>query len=370
MTPLALYSVLRREEALRAFADPRPLLVGPAGKVGWWISKDALVCFAVVARDYEVPGLSHFTTARRFEWASPVPGSSLPIELQAFKNGDRSLHVFVGRAADDAFTYIGESEPSYSGTIATWWSADFVLKRSVPVEILVRLGTLPPIESTEALEALLLSFDTLAPVDRLATIRAFVEYWWGPLRAEDGVPASELAGRELPDPLRWYLSIAGRRTDVFVQNRLLGLDQLTLKDDRLVFSYENQGVWEAATATLGEDPPVWARMVNAWVDQGVTLSSALLGLSMLDAIIRAPYGDWAFVVSEEDVAWLASHLEEVPGVGFHLEDLPSRYFVGEGAFAAVLETGDCGIRMYIGAKTDGAVSFLAERAGIWENERR
>jgi hypothetical protein len=99
----------------------------------------------------------------------------------------------------------------------------------------------------------------------------FVNTWWPPLRAQDQVSPAEIAAIEhrlelaLPQALREWYALAGRRCD-FIGNQdyLVPIDQLTIKDDVLVFCIENQAVidWGIRLEDIAqEDPPVvvdWA----------------------------------------------------------------------------------------------------------------
>ena len=108
---------------------------------------------------------------------------------------------------------------------------------------------------------------------RMLGLEQFIQRYLGPRRPEFGASADEVRSIEMPVPLRRFFGFAGRwpghnpRTPF--ANRFCMQDTLcaiaenqwapTLQnmDNRLVFLWENQGVWVAATEFAGDDPPVW-----------------------------------------------------------------------------------------------------------------
>jgi hypothetical protein len=108
---------------------------------------------------------------------------------------------------------------------------------------------------------------------RMSGLEHFLERYLGPRRPEFGVSADELRSIEMPAPLQRFFSFAGRwpghnpRSSAVnrfcMQDTLCaiaekqGAPMLQNMDDRLVFVWENQGVWVAATERTGDDPPVW-----------------------------------------------------------------------------------------------------------------
>jgi hypothetical protein len=107
----------------------------------------------------------------------------------------------------------------------------------------------------------------------MAGLEKFIERYLGPRRSEYGATEDELRGIEMPAPLRRFCRFAGRwpaqRPNSVYQNRFSVQDSLCAItntgcwpalhciDDLLVFVWENQGVWVAATERDGADPPVW-----------------------------------------------------------------------------------------------------------------
>src|SRR5689334_3003074 len=114
--------------------------------------------------------------------------------------------------------------------------------------------------------------DTSADV-RLSGLERLLERYLGPRQPEFGAPDDEVRSVEMPAPLQRFYRFAGRwpghNPQTPYANRFCMQDTLAgfvarehtpvfeLIDDRLVFVWENQGVWVAATDPSGVDPPVW-----------------------------------------------------------------------------------------------------------------
>jgi hypothetical protein len=108
---------------------------------------------------------------------------------------------------------------------------------------------------------------------RMSGLEHFLQRYLGPRRPEYGVPADELRSIEMPAPLQRFFSFAARWpghnpqsgfVNRFCMQDMLcaiaenqGAPMLQTMDNRLVFVWENQGVWVAATECAGDDPPVW-----------------------------------------------------------------------------------------------------------------
>jgi len=108
---------------------------------------------------------------------------------------------------------------------------------------------------------------------RMAALEQFLQRYLGLRRPEFGTPAQDIQSIEMPDPLLRFFKFAGRwpghnpRTPhanrFCMQDTLCAIQKnehaptLQLMDNLLVFVWENQGVWVAATQRVGADPPVW-----------------------------------------------------------------------------------------------------------------
>ena len=108
---------------------------------------------------------------------------------------------------------------------------------------------------------------------RMSGLEHFLQRYLGQRRPEFGASADELRAFEMPVPLQRFFSFAGRWpahnpqtpfVNRFCMQDMLGaiaenqwVPMLQSMDDRLVFVWENQSVWVAATECAGDDPPVW-----------------------------------------------------------------------------------------------------------------
>lgn len=143
--------------------------------------------------------------------------------------------------------------------------------------------------------------------DRLAILQRLVEFWHGPIRPEDGMSEGELTGIPIPLPLRWWYRWAGKRSEILSKQNWLFIPhdwerkrgQLTIKNGRLFFYAENQGVYQWSTLPQGDDPPVFGRYEGRgrWAKEGVTLSEHLILACLFEAVMcHAKY--------EASAAWL------------------------------------------------------------------
>ena len=108
---------------------------------------------------------------------------------------------------------------------------------------------------------------------RMSGLEHFLQRYLGQRRPEFGASADELRAFEMPVPLQRFFSFAGRWpahnpqtlfVNRFCMQDMLGaiaenqwVPMLQNMDNRLVFVWENQSVWVAATECAGDDPPVW-----------------------------------------------------------------------------------------------------------------
>lgn len=108
---------------------------------------------------------------------------------------------------------------------------------------------------------------------RMSGLEKFLERYLGPRRPDFGATEDEIRSIEMPHPLQRFFRFAGRwpghdpRTPFAnrfcMQDKLAGFSKkeyaptLEIMDSLLVFVWENQGVWVAATERVGMDPPVW-----------------------------------------------------------------------------------------------------------------
>jgi hypothetical protein len=205
--------------------------------------------------------------------------------------------------------------------------------------------------------------------DRLAILRQLAEYWHGPISPLDGLPDTDMQGRTLPSPLRWWYKLAGRRREVFCKsNRLLDPSGLMVVQEGLtVFYIENQGVYLWATSLEGDDPPVWGRFNEQdvrWVQEGMTLSEFLIQACLLEGLMQAPCAAAAGWLADDVLERVIAPLRSLPLSPWHWPAYPSRFFVGGGAFVFACPNGEfegrAGYSVWVGAKTEHSLAYLRE----------
>lgn len=207
--------------------------------------------------------------------------------------------------------------------------------------------------------------------DRLGILQHLVNFWHGPIRPEDGMSDAEVAGVPLPLPLRWWYRWAGKRSDVMSgQNHLfvprdLGrkYGQLTVKDGRLYFYAENQGVYQWSTLPHGEDPPVFGRYGGRgrWGQEDITLTEHLILMCLFDAVMcHANYGASAAWLDEDRFDAIAGNIPPLairPWRWMH-----TKFFAGGDAFMFAAKNGTAngkkGYSVWVGAKTEHPLQFL------------
>jgi hypothetical protein len=242
----------------------------------WLISPKAAICLTTVG---EQPKKSHFERGSRFCWVTEHPyrddaqgGSAAPEQVVGSEGKKRAIHLFVRTSQAPELLYLGALEPSYVQQLAGRRSpamARFGLKPTLPSRIWQQLGGLhlgnldfAPVD--RALDRL---HSPTTVADRLSVLEKVVQYWHGPIGLQDGLSDAELSGIRLPLPLQWWYRRAGRRTEIMSGQNFLfeprveqhPYRQLNIKDGRLNFYIENQGVYEWSTLPDGDDPPVFGR---------------------------------------------------------------------------------------------------------------
>jgi hypothetical protein len=193
---------------------------------------------------------------------------------------------------------------------------------------------------------------------RMSGLERFLQRFLGPRRPDFGASADEVRSIEMPAPLQRFFSFAGRwpghnpQTPLVnrfcMQDMLCALARspnggnqwvpmLQYMDNRLVFVWENQGVWVAATERAGDDPPVWItekcshrEKQQVWRQLEKPLSHFLVSFALQELMFGS-----------ELLAVAPRALEKFEGAGLPVEpvwirgeyawgiDRPSYFLVGE-----------------------------------------
>jgi hypothetical protein len=207
--------------------------------------------------------------------------------------------------------------------------------------------------------------------DRLSVLHHVVNFWHGPIRAEDGLSNAELAGFHLPAALRWWYRWAGKRSEIMSGQNFLftpgdknGVDRPpAMLDGRLFFYVENQGVYQWATLPAGDDPVVFGRYESseAWEQEHIRVSEHLILACLFEAIMcHARFRASAAWLDEEKFAAIVEHIPPIAIAPWRW--IGSRFFARNGAFmCAALNGIDKGKKYYsvhIGAKSPKPLRFL------------
>jgi hypothetical protein len=119
----------------------------------------------------------------------------------------------------------------------------------------------------------------------------------GPFRAWHGIDPDKLAQSALPDPLRRLYSFAGNcpgdnpwASAFSNQDHLCPFELLRFENDRLVFAWENQGVWCCGTLAHGKDPAVWVRFDQPeWLPLCDSLAQFLVTLCLQELVFGSSF---------------------------------------------------------------------------------
>ena len=139
------------------------------------------------------------------------------------------------------------------------------------------------------------------PLHLQSRLEAFIEHWHGDRRPWYGIDPEKLSQTRLPQPLRWLYGFAGEwagrtywETLLGSQDHLVTFEGLSLVDGKLVFAYENQGVWRVATEPEGEDPPVWVSFEDGpWRELEESLSVFLVTFVLHETVFSCTHRESA-----------------------------------------------------------------------------
>jgi hypothetical protein len=353
----------------------------------WLISSSSVACLANIG---EPPNTSHFEKASTFCWVAERLyhvsdggfATFLPTQVIGSSQKNYPIHLFVRPSRAEKYLYVGQLESccrtERPGRLGHG-KAFFRLKPALPSAVWEQLGGLRLGNSDfagvdQALDRLRYP---MTAEDRFEVLQQLVHYWHGPIAPKDGMSDAEIGSMPLPLPLRWWYRWAGKRTEVMSGQNILLVPRdyerrhlmLALKDRRLLFYVENQGVYQWSTLPCGGDPPVFGRWERKgrWAQEKITLSEHLILMCLFDAVsCHAKY--------EASIAWLEE--EKLDDIITNIPPVPIRpwrwlgirFYVGQGVFLCAAENRSpkekyrAGERRYysvhVGAKTEHPLQFL------------
>ncbi len=353
----------------------------------WLIFSASAACLANIG---EAPKNSHFERAVTFCWAAErlyhvndeTFAHFLPVQVVSSSKKNCSIHLFVRPLQTEKYLYAGQLEPCGRMEMPGphgHGKAFFHLKPTLPSGVWERLGglRLGNLDFTVVDRALDRLRSPIAAEDRFSVLQQLVDYWHGPIQPEDGMSDVEIGSMPIPLALRRWYRWAGKRTEVMSGQNILLVPRdyehrhrmLALKDRRLHFYVENQGVYQWSTLPDGNDPPVFGRWEckGRWAQEKITLSEHLILMCLFEAVsCHAKY--------EASIGWLKQErldeiVKNIPPVAIRpWRWLGMRFFVGQGVFVCAAENRNpkkkyrAGEKRYysvnISAKTEHPLQFL------------
>lgn len=135
------------------------------------------------------------------------------------------------------------------------------------------------------------------PDHLLHSLESFLRLWHGFPPNWYGIAPEKLAQAAIPYPLRRLYAFAGHWPGANLwysafghQDCLAPFELIEASDGRLIFAWENQGVWSCSTTPEGKDPPVWVRIDDAaWQPLCNSLTQFLVTLCLHETVFGAEH---------------------------------------------------------------------------------
>jgi hypothetical protein len=135
------------------------------------------------------------------------------------------------------------------------------------------------------------------PEHLLSSLQFILQQFRGPFRGWHGIAPEKLAQSALPGPLRRLYSFAGNcpgdnpwASAFSNQDNLCPFELIRFENERLVFAWENQGVWCCGTLAEGKDPPVWVRFDEpAWIPLCDSLAQFLVTFCLQELVFGSSF---------------------------------------------------------------------------------
>jgi hypothetical protein len=189
----------------------------------------------------------------------------------------------------------------------------------------------------------------------------FLDEWHGP------APRARVdSSFTMPDPLRRFHELTLERPGAIVQNNVVPPEELELDGDgKLLFYYENQGVYLNATDPEVVDARVYGRFDenDPWLVEGDPLSRFLTAVVVFEAVLGAPEGASAAWVGPEERARALAPLERLPLAPWRWPDYPTPFYASDDLVAVggpnVADGDDTYWSLFIGSRSAAPLAYLA-----------
>jgi hypothetical protein len=234
----------------------------------WIVFADCVLCFATIGHRRDD---SSFDSPASFAWATCRPCNLhpdpdfwfLPPEAVDYHEDQTPIWLFARLAGWEKYICLGRLSPCFqAGHWDGVYDGMFDLSPEVPDSLWPAFrGVSPDAPDRADPEVALRALNSQSSFpERFAALQGLVEYWHGPIIADDAYSDDEIDGIAVPLALhRWY-GWAGRRESILsVHNQFFAPQHLCEIDGKLVFQMENQGVYLWGTLVAGDDPPVFVR---------------------------------------------------------------------------------------------------------------
>ena len=174
------------------------------------------------------------------------------------------------------------------------------------------------------------------PHDPVAALRGFVSEWYADVPPPVAAPRRP-AALPMPPPLAALHEVIGERAGLLGrQDGLMTPHDLRVDEaGRLIFGYENQGVFLMATLPDGDDPPVLLLTDGVETERSaLPLSRFLLDMMLFEATVIGPYRLFG-EVGREDVDRIVAPLRRVPAPAREIHGPESSTYAGNGLVVRV-----------------------------------
>jgi len=207
-----------------------------------------------------------------------------------------------------------------------------------------------------------------SPGERMDLLGTWLGWWFAEAAQPRNLNSRLRDG--LPESLRALYSNTPNVSTYCRQNYLVREEELTVEDGKLLFAYENQGVYLWGTNPTGEaDPPVYGRWDTSepWALDVPSLSLFLIQFFLFEAAIGARFSASAACLGDAAFRSVLQELTPLEWAAWHWPAFPTTFYLRGGAILVAAPNGDVW-SVYVGGKTPADMVFLTDHVGSsWEN---